>query len=96
MTSLGTLNFGWSIQEKAKKMPEEARQKTPGRGPEEARKRPEEARKRPGEAPKDQESRIWRKTARNAIFYEQKMTSLRALEFWRFWPGEARKRPGRG
>ena len=53
--------------------------------PEEARKRPGKGQKRPGEAPKGQESRIWRKIARNAMFYEQKMTSLGAFQFWRFW-----------
>ena len=88
-------------QGESKKKPkggqEEAR-----RGQEEARRGSEEARKRPEEAPKGQESRIWRKIARNATFYYQKMTSLRAPEFWRFWriqekakkrPEEARKRP---
>ena len=92
---------------------EESKNK-PKRGQEEARKKPEEARKRSGrgkgqriknirkKAPKRQEARIWRKTTRNAIFYEQKMTSLGAPEFWRFWriqekakkrPEEARERP---
>ena len=60
------------------------------------------ARRGKEEARRGQESRIWRKTARNAMFYEQKMTSLGAPEFWRFWriqekskkgPEEARKRP---
>ena len=66
----------------------------PGKGPKEARKRQEEARRGKG-----QESRIWRKTARNAMFYEQKMTSLRGpsileiLESSRKRPEEARKRP---
>ena len=78
-------------KEEARRGQEEAR-----RGPEEARKRPEEARKRPGEAPKGQDSRIWRKTIRNAMFYEQKMTSLGAPEFWRFWLEEASKRPRTG
>ena len=86
-------------------------QKRPGRGPEEARRRLEEARKRQEEAgrvrnirkkaPKGQESRIWRKIARNTIFYEQKMTSLGTPNFGDFGesrksPKEARKRPGRG
>ena len=69
-------------QEEARRGPGEARKRP--EGPEEARKRPEEARKRPGEAPKGQESRIWRKTARNAMFYEQKMTSLEPLNFGDF------------
>ena len=99
-------------QEEARRSHEEAR-----RGPEEARRGPEEARKRPGrgqkrpgrvrnirkKAPKGQESRIGRKTARNAILYEQKMTSLGALTFGDFAESrkrpkkeEARKRPRRG
>ena len=103
--------------EEARKRPEEARKKREEarearKRPEKARKRPEEARKRPGrgqsirkKAPKRQESRIWRKTARNAMCYEQKMTSLEGPEFWRFWrtqekakqrPGRGQKRPGRG
>ena len=84
-------------QEEARRGPEEARkgQEKTRRGPEEARRGPEEARKRPGrgqrikntrkKAPKGQESRIWRKTARTAMFYEQKIMSLEAPEFWRFW-----------
>ena len=99
MTSLGAPEFWrlWRIQEKsqkgleeARKRPEEARKR-----PEEARKRREEARKRPGKGQKrpgrgqekarrGQESRLWRKTARNVMLYEQKMTFLGAIEFWRF------------
>ena len=79
-------------QEEARKRPGRGQEETRKR-PEEARKRPEKARKRPGrrkgqrvntirnKTPERQESRIWRKTARNATFYEQKMTSLGAPEF---------------
>ena len=100
-------NPGKGQKKEARRGQEEA-QKRPGRGQEEARKRPEEARKKARiKAPKGQESRIWRKIARNAMFYEQKMTSLGAGEFQEILaqkrpeeaqkrPGEARKRPGRG
>ena len=93
MTSLGALEFLEILENPGKSKTR----------PEEARKRPEEARKRPG---RGQESRIWRKTARNAMFYEQKMTSLGAPEFLEILgdprriqekskkrPEEARKRP---
>ena len=78
--------------------PLEARrgQKRPGRS-EEARKRLEEHQKMPGRSqkgPEGQESRIWPKTARNAMFYEQKMTFLGPLNFGDF--GESRRRPKRG
>ena len=71
-------------------------QMRPGRGQKRQRRdqnRPGRGRKRLG--------RGWRKTDRNAIFYEQKMTSLRATEGRiqekaKKRPEEARKRPGRG
>ena len=95
------------IQKEARRGQEEAR-----RGQEEARRgpeKPEKGQKRPGRGQKrpqkSQESRIWRKTARNAMCYEQKMTSLAASENWRKGriekqakkrPGRGQKRPGRG
>ena len=90
---------GGERSEEARKRPKTG-QKRPGRGQEEARRGLEEARKRPGrgrkrpgrgqkrpgrgQGPKRPGIQNLGKTARNAMFYEQKMTSLGAPEFWRF------------
>ena len=100
MTSLEAPEF-WRVWKKPKRG-----QNRTGRG----QKKPGRGQKRPGrgqeKARRGQESRIWRKIARNVIFYEQKMTSLGAPEFWRESkkspkrgqkrPGRGQKRPGRG
>ena len=80
MTSLGAPRKG---PKKGQKRPRRGQKRL--KEPEEARKRLEEARKRPEDAWK----RLWRKIARNALFYEQNMTSLGAPQFGQ---EEARKR----